>query len=728
MKSVAATLVFALYALVLPLNIGAEDLVQYDYATPHYDPGAGYTCITCHTTNLTLGSTGYNNVCLTCHRAGDSKAGSMPFTIADAANPFGNHSTVGAMYQTSHRWDGPDTVPAAGAQKPLMFNMNSDDLRTRTGNGLACVRCHDPHRNDNSCATCHDPNYKEPVALGPDGQLPSANFLRVSNDNDQLCLDCHRSRNVSSHQQGSHPVLVNYSSNWAANPGYFNYPPVNANAANPSSDLGARLASSGKQVLCTTCHAVHFADSRSSTLDGKGTFANLSSGDGYVLRTDRRGAGVPAGQPDSVNICTNCHASKSNHNYEGQDIQCGDCHGAHVEYDADDPTGAKGINAYLIRRNVTRDGSAGKIYFRYTSAAKKEYVNSDGAGVCQRCHAVPSTDIHTGLQPTDCSGCHVHGNSKGSFSAKCVGCHAYPPALIYNGTTAHQTDNKECSLCHGSYSADTHATPGMKTCLGCHPVLKGSHTAHIGNIFSSGLVSAYSAADSYFSGNNSDSTGYRFGCASCHPAINPTHMTLGWKNPTLDSSVGAAGTKTVSITCNTTYCHSDGRGTSTASPDWYNPAGYTGDKCAMCHAAVPASGSHSAHLALNGIHAGASGIDYGSAPAFNCERCHIATVNSAKAIINYSNHVNGQATVAFDAVTMVSKAQIAPASFSAYSGVWSRTGGYKVDAGSVDTAKLSLAAGSYDNASKTCSTVACHNNGKPTWGSAPSCVSCHSQL
>ena len=55
--------------------------------------------------------------------------------------------------------------------------------------------------------------------------------------------------------------------------------------------------------------------------------------------------------------------TKRGHNGRDQDIQCVDCHGAHVEYDPNDPTNTKGTNVYLIRRNVTKGGMPSSIYF-----------------------------------------------------------------------------------------------------------------------------------------------------------------------------------------------------------------------------------------------------------------------------------------------------------------------------------------------------------------------------
>lgn len=96
MKSlVALTLVTALCSLLHPCNAGAVD-------APHYDPAKGYTCATCHTAQLTLGSGSFDIVCLNCHRPGDPSAGISPITLSDAANPFGLYSAIGLtkMHQT----------------------------------------------------------------------------------------------------------------------------------------------------------------------------------------------------------------------------------------------------------------------------------------------------------------------------------------------------------------------------------------------------------------------------------------------------------------------------------------------------------------------------------------------------------------------------------------------------------------------------------------------------
>jgi predicted CxxxxCH...CXXCH cytochrome family protein len=307
-------------------------------------------------------------------------------------------------------------------------------------------------------------------------------------------------------------------------------------------------------------------------------------------------------------------------------------------------------------------------------------------------------------------------NTFKNTTSSCASCHSFPPASSSHASAT--TSPLNCTNCHiytgmgGATHNNGTVDFGAMTCTSCHPNLSSSHAVHVGNLPS--LITAYGGSDTNFMNNNTDSTGYRFGCATCHPSTNANH-----KNGTivLNGNGYQQATK-VSVTCTAAACHADGKSNYVTSPDWYT--GYTGaDRCAMCHAATPTTGSHTVHTAINGIHDGSSGITY--AATVTCANCHADTVDSAKNI-NYVNHANGIVSVSFATTNVVSKAQISASSFNAYSTVWTRTG-------ATDTSKLPLSAGNY--AGGTCSTIACHNNGTtPAWGTTVkiSCVDCHSTL
>ena len=196
----------ALFVVTIPLYA-----IAAIPSAPHL--GSGISCPTCHTdtangpghiTGPVSSPAVYNNVCQSCHRPGDGNAASKPMAAVDASQIFGGQTmSAGAKsLQISHRWDGSDTNPAAGALPPVQAAMTSNlqglqwskNLRGRTGNQLACVRCH----------SVHIPNNK------------NGNDLRMANNQDQMCMDCHRSRNQQSHLSGTHPVNVNFNSS----PGY----------------------------------------------------------------------------------------------------------------------------------------------------------------------------------------------------------------------------------------------------------------------------------------------------------------------------------------------------------------------------------------------------------------------------------------------------------------------------------------------------------------------------
>lgn len=575
-KPVALTLAALLGTLILTFTAEAVD-------APHYDLAAGRTCGTCHTVQLTLGSTGYNNICLTCHRPGDPASGVNPITLGDTANPYGTYSTSGisVMYQTSHRWDGPDINPAAGAQAPLQARMTSNNLRGRTGNQMACVRCHDQHSNANG------------------------HFLRVANDRDQLCLDCHRSRNAQSATGASHPVGVPYDGTKAG------FRPIPVNTANPTADLNNYLKAG--TVSCSTCHGIHFSDSRASTIDGRANFANLSSGDGYILRTDRKGTAVAAGQPDTMNICTNCHAGKKNHNLKGQDVQCDDCHGAHVDYDPADPSGAQGTNVFLIRRTVARGTSgSGQVFYRYTGS-RREYKNSQGTGVCQGCHEVPAPGglyppEHAGNDAAVCNGCHFHNSDNGSFSGACTACHGYPPTTATPGGPTGLALPATGATSTNPGAHETHAKKHFMACLTCHT----GYTAK--PMPSNSIDIGFSINGTNFPGFAGSVTGGTFNATS----LNSSYVWSSATGTTLTTGNGA-------ISCSV-YCHGTTlSGGTVAAPTWTTTDG-SQKACGACHgvtdATAPATGGHQRH-AGNGA----------GALALPCASCHGAHDNN--------DHVNG---------------------------------------------------------------------------------------
>lgn len=561
--------------------------------SPHYDTTKGYSCASCHSSHPDLGATGYNNICINCHRPGGDPTGrNKPFTMADQADPFGSHSSTHAtrIFQHSHRWDGSDTVPAAGAEPPTLAAMTTHNLRARTNGQLACVRCHNQHSN----------------ATPP--------FLRTSNSQDTLCLDCHRSWNSSTHQTGNHPLLVNYSAVAVSSPLLYAWPPRNANSSNSTSDLKARLSVSGGKLLCTTCHGVHYTDTHSGTVDGSANFYGLSTSRGLVLRTDLHGPAVAKTQEDRINICTNCHTGKKSHNFKNQNIQCADCHSAHVSYDPNDPTNTLGVNDYLVRRYMNVSTSAGavrdkRVVLQGLSNTVRVYRNyTTGYGVCQACHTVPLSvgahDKSKGNSAAYCNVCHKHDSLNGSFSGACNACHGYPPMADYAGGQ-------------------------------------------------DGYAAGYSRAmesDSKHARHAAGGSNYQYSCDQCHKGnvhIDGNFVQVFQDSNGTIAAIGGMTPSYASPTCTTVYCHSDGKGTATA-PGWYDAG--TLD-CKGCHGGggtagepiyantgvgTPKANSHQKHINLT------------PTVADSCDICHTQTTTTGTSITGKQLHVNGAIDVTFN--------------------------------------------------------------------------------
>lgn len=624
------------------------------------------SCLFCHVSNRAYGPTLPNNVCLVCHKTGQS-AGINPYTLQDMANPFGTFTSTltGSKTQSSHNWSAPTNSPAAGSQEAQNPNMT---LNSSLNNTVSCSRCHEIHGSYTSA------RYKP--------------LLRMPNDSDQMCLDCHRPRNtttafgLNAAQQGTHPVSFTYtsaSSRVKTKPSAYNNPPINTNPANPT----AAMKLINGQVLCSTCHKVHFADSNSSTFHNHSSaiLGRLSSSTGNLLRTSMYGA-----TPTSTNICTNCHI-KANHTStaKNQNIQCADCHAGHVDYDPKDPTNTLGKNVYLIRRYMNYSSDAAGVaapvklstyrrrtLFQYTSAAASNYKDANGTGVCQSCHAVPTGSAYppehglTTATANICNTCHNHNTTTGSFAGSCTSCHGYPPRNnVAGGPTGYANDIAKGYNYSASGVFKNESTAGHMPHAGGAPYSFACNECHAGNSHDSNTFQ-----DVFIS---------KTGIIASNGGANPTYVTTG------------------NGTCNTTYCHSNGapRGgvIKYTSPQWAlgrKTIVGTAGECVACHNGVITGFNN---LSTNAHFKHVSNV-VTTGKGYTCNLCHAATVSNNTTISSKPNHVNG----------------IKDLSFSG-----------------------SLATGTSMDASANCTSY-CHSNGKgaapvtvPNWTnrSTGACGTCH---
>src|SRR6185369_3778418 len=381
---------------------------------------------------------------------------------------------------------------------------------------------------------------------------------------------------------------------------------------------------SGK-VVCSTCHAPHYADSSSATLDNrstangsavddpaKGLKGTMQNSKGQLLRTDPVGATANA-----INICSSCHKETKNlnHNAKGQNVQCDHCHGAHVDYTPGD-TSAK--NLYLVRRDFSNISiSTGKLAAGkkaiYNTATSLRFMRNDGNGICQVCHTpTPGVAIHDQLdtRKTDCLACHTHAN--GFTAVTCDGCHGQPPV---QGKAA-----------PGYTALDEAFTP---------------HATHADKSYYN-----YACKNCHYSGTRADS--HRTSPASFQSVFIDTAGSVGDQTG-LTKNIPAHYDAT-NRTCSLVYCHSNGNprvaspGTGNAiswkqatTPSWANGKNKilnTSTECTTCHQSGPTlvTNAHYKHVTTNAI---------------KCYVCHYATVTDIPSIKDRSKHANGSKDVVF---------------------------------------------------------------------------------
>ncbi len=241
------------------------------------------------------------------------------------------------------------------------------------------------------------------------------------------------------------------------------------------------------------------------------------------------------------------------------------------------------------------------------------------------------------------------------------------------GWSGDATAATTCSTCHAPVGSTTDIRPVDAAYRNISTGgFKGSHVKHI-------PAATIAATD----------------CVVCHGAAVASY-TVNHRNGSIEIS-GVGYSKGATFTqsgnpvlgsCNAASCHDDGKGTLVTTPTW----GTTAPPCSVCHAAVPATNSHSKHL---------SGTLYKTAV---CADCHNGTVQSTTA--NPANHRNGTIDV------------------------------YKTTPGDLGYPANKVKG----SALATCATSYCHSSGQsdnglsatpvyattpPTWGAAVACGSCH---
>jgi len=255
-----------------------------------------------------------------------------------------------------------------------------------TNGQMMCSTCHNPHSQIKTPFDSTAPAYVSGSGAG-------RHFMIDDNNTDQLCVDCHAPRNVTTSGSGSHPVGVTI--------------PVDAYHKAPSllpltSSTNAAL---NNNVSCETCHDIHFGTENDGSLvrltdrrafcadchtlaDTTTPGAHLSSGSSALW---------PGGQYGSATTGTSTFPMITDTTLRGSCANCHQTHGWPVAATAltSGTTYSKllvDMDPYLCFTCHDSNGPAGK------------NVQTDFAKL--RHHPVGANEQITGRPATSCTSCH----------------------------------------------------------------------------------------------------------------------------------------------------------------------------------------------------------------------------------------------------------------------------------------------------------------------------------
>lgn len=533
------------------------------------------------------------------------------------------------------------------------------------------------------------------------------------------------------------------------------------------------------------------------------------------------------GQPITVN-CNTCHATprdtsgshKKHEDALGGLSSCVSCHPSYGTTNFSHATSA-GKDKIKVHAALAYDGGSSTSWLpsqpKLYGSCTTNTCHDNGQGVavitptwgntvaaCSACHAsAPATRSHSkhlsGLasgfsRNAACADCHknyvqglttdpakhLDGNVDVYYTT--VGDLGYP-SVNPNGDTPNSCSTVYChSNGRSTFTPVAWGNTNSVGCSFCHPSLSAGHNIHIDTLLTEISFYAYTST-------KSTSTGYKFGCASCHPLSVASHMN---NSVDVDLTASASGGHLkaqngswsyTAFQCNNVYCHSNGYKpgasfTFAQTPVW--GGNFTGDRCAACHGNSPnstivGSAAHTAHVVgihyddiFNGVSkklpfSGGSAVNAAHgrnnrSTTINCNICHAATMttsandgntvcggchnvetaplkNPANLISDTSKHVNGTVDVVFISQKIATKAQVANTAFAAYTANasgWSRNSNsmnFKTYTSSYDYTKLTLsAAASPYTTAAGCLNIACHASIPVKWTDTVTCTSCHTRL
>ncbi|MCX6294521.1 MAG: hypothetical protein NTX97_00405 [Bacteroidetes bacterium] len=366
------------------------------------------SCSNCHMLHSSVGGAltavnGNPNLCISCHNP-VGIASTKPLSNADKAIP--------GVSGNSHSW----SKPSVNATYQTNLTTDPDMVTRLAGDSIICSTCHDQH-NPNTYGT----------------------FLRISNSEGGLCVNCHTARDVKRYadnpaNKGTHPVGVAY------------------NASDPRFFATTLPLSPTSKVTCSTCHKAHYATSTN------GTILRVSSSDA---------------------ICIGCHTYASatgtlNH----KNMSCTTCHYSHSN-------GSN--NIYLVNGIINTPSSGLKTAVFTTDVSGSNFADGTGTynGVCEVCHTTTDHYTNTSMGTIDarhivspvtkCVTCHPH-NTGFSAQTDCMACHnaiADKPLVGPAGGRRQIVDASGDGLgAGGDFKRTSHhvtgAIPNVADCIKCH--------------------------------------------------------------------------------------------------------------------------------------------------------------------------------------------------------------------------------------------------------------------
>jgi predicted CxxxxCH...CXXCH cytochrome family protein len=722
----AGRLAFASFLLLAAAACG-RDRAPTQTASAAGQPGISFVVTVSRPTHGTVTSADGMIACGSAPASG-ACSGSFPWSAIVILTATPDAGYAFETWAGDCQLTGPCTLSTAkaGADKfvvasfALASEVGHGYFMSPTTHGPAFFAYQDGVPGSPQCPNCHGPNLVgQGIAPGCDGCHAQAGWASWRTS----CSFCHGARNASTkagYDLAAHPA-------WAAPPdavaqrlsGAAAPERTGAHQAHLSGESGGQAVSA--PFACGTCHPVP-PDYRHA----RGVRAIVTlSGAGQ--------AQLPAalGSYDAVagTCAVYCHGAAASPRWDATGVGCTSCHGAPPAPDTGHPAVSSdlrtcvGCHPAAMNADGTVDAAGGK------------HVNGavDVVG-CGTCHGnPPATGAHLAHFGLDGSGAYgdvralqdrfpgaVPADAPGVYAFGCGLCHPTDAAKHRDGTM--QVEVRGTGATTGSLRARARpdatfdAATGRCSGVYCH---------------SSGQEAPAFAETPDWRGNE------KVGCAGCH-ANPPRYASGGAGTATANGHLGfaddlwesghflgllgpwhtskhggnwSAVEDAAPITCQT--CHAD-----TTDPTATGPSGFywldtTGD------------------YVLPG--GDASRIAYGYLEDLRCTTCHGPTgpATAGAGRVLPLRHVNGARDVVFDARTSLPPIAWLPQGAAGPVAPYWMTGG---DAGIPDwpatvswsgtTVSFSLDGASYDAATKTCTSVACHMAESPRWGSQNGYVAC----